>query len=179
MRLRSILATAALVTLSTGALAVAPTCSSTTGWGSLGPPGLQGFGNAFSTPGSYTDCFSFTLGSTADALGITVEWDMSPTLNIDVSSVGLYSGDSLLGMFSTAAGTKASFFTFSGLSGGIGSLYTLAISSVVTGVATWGPVGYLGAIATIAAPVPEPSTYALMLAGVVGVAGAVWRRRRA
>ena len=41
-----------------------------------------------------------------------------------------------------------------------------------------GPVGYTGSIATIASPVPEPSTWAMMILGFAGVGYMTYRRRK-
>jgi hypothetical protein len=145
--------------------------------GTLGPPGFATFGNSFSSRGVYTDCYTFSLNSSANSFGGTLEIDpMFNRLDIDVQSVSLYSaasGDWL--------GTDDSpmFFSFRDLLDGA---YTLAIESlVVKDGGLWNkPVGYVGGLVTMAAPVapvPEPSTYALMFAGLAAV-GWVARRRR-
>lgn len=170
---KSLIAGAVLALAGVSAMAAAPTCTSTTGWGELGPPGYEFFGNSFNSAGSYTDCYTFSLGSAADSFGGTIELDSwLNSLDINLLSVSLYSGDAQIGSDSSPG-----FFSFAGLSGGG---YTLAVSSQVTSHdGLWdGKVGYLGLIATIAAPVPEPQALALMLVGIAGVGGALALRRR-
>jgi|APDOM4702015191_1054821.scaffolds.fasta_scaffold06389_2 hypothetical protein len=172
MNTKKVLASLALGLGAAAASATAPTCSNL---GTLGPPGLAIFGNSFSSPGAYTDCYTFSLNGAAHSFGGTFEIDpLFNRLDIDVRSVSLYSGDSLLG-----TDTSPMFFAFGDLLGGA---YTLAIQSLVEKDPGWWikPVGYAGALVTVGAPVapvPEPSTYALMLAGLAAV-GFIARRRK-
>jgi len=176
MNAKAVLAGLALGLGSVGASATAPApaCSSL---GTLGPPAIALFGNSFSRAGTYTDCYSFSLSSSTHAFGGTLEIDpMFNRLDIDVQSVSLYSGDTLLGTDSSPL-----FFSFGDLLGGA---YTLAVQSLVENDPGWWnkPVGYVGALVTVGAPVapvPEPSTYALMLAGLGAVAWVARRRRQA
>ena len=55
--------------------------------------------------------------------------------------------------------------------------YTLAFSGTVKSVP--GLAAYAGGFATVAAPVPEPEAYAMMLAGFFGVGFGVLRRKKA
>lgn len=183
MRLRTL--AAALAVLAAGP-AMAATCSGTANWGSMGPPGVHGLGNSFSSAGSYLDCYTFSLTASADSFGGVVEVD--PWLNkldIDVTSVRLFSGGVLGGQ--TLGGLvgpaySAGQFSFGSLTAGT---YTLAVASTVS--RDFGffndAVSYKGGIATsatsVASPAPEPESYAMMLAGLVGVGAAVRRRRKA
>ncbi len=179
----------ALCALSLAGPAMSATCSSTTNWGPLGPPGLEFFGHAFGSTGSYLDCYTFTLSGPAVSFGGVIEIDPSflgheyNQLAIDVTSVSLFNG----GVGSGSPGSlfdsdsSAWDFSFSGLTAGT---YTLAVASSIRfepGIKP-GPVGYLGSIATaapVASPAPEPETLAMMVAGLAGVGAAARRRRRA
>lgn len=157
-----------------GASVAAPSCYSTTSWNSLGPPDVEFFGNTFNSAGERNDCYTFSLDSSASAFGGAIEINtLFNQLDIDIISVSLYLGNTLLG----TPDTSPLAFSFGGLAGG--GLYTLVVSSTVTNdPGLWSiPVGYAGVIATVAAPVPEPGAVALALAGLAGV-GALARRRR-
>lgn len=174
---------AALAVLMAGP-AMAAACTGTANWGSMGPPGSHDLGNSFSSAGNYLDCYTFSLSSAADSFGWIVEVDpLLNKLDIDVTSVKLFSGAVLGGQTSGAligSDYTVGAFSFGSLSAGT---YTLAVASSVN--RDFGfyrdPVGYSGKIATaaisVASPAPEPATYAMMLAGLLGV-GAVVRRRR-
>jgi hypothetical protein len=179
MRIKLLTAACALAL---SAPAMAATCTGTTSWGNLGPPGMELFGNSFNTTGSYLDCYSFSLTSAADSFGGTYELDWSWNLGIDLTSVSLFGGGVLGGQtLGSLVGTDYSSgsFSFGSLSAGT---YTLAIASKVFGTSTyWDGVGYFGAIGTtsaaVASPAPEPGAIAMMLAGLVGVGAAVRRRK--
>jgi hypothetical protein len=168
MNIRAILASIALSVASTGAFA--STCAN---WGSLGPPGLETFGNSFSAVGNYTDCYTFGLSAPSNSFGLNLSLDTPlNSLNIGVTTEILNASGAVIATDSTPG-----FFSFSNLAAGT---YTLAILSDVTGgglalVNT--PVGYAGFITTLAAPAPEPGIVTLMLAGFLGLGMAVWRRR--
>ncbi len=181
MNLKSIAAAVALVL---SAPAMAATCSGGGSLGTLGPPGAAFFGQAFSSAGSYLDCYSFSLSSAADSFGGVLEIDaLLNKLDIDVTGVSLFSGVSSIGQSTgglISSDYTAGYFSFGSLAAGA---YTLAVASTVSRDAgLWNsPVGYLGLLATsratVASPAPEPETYAMMLAGLVGI-GAMVRRRK-
>lgn len=177
----------AAILLALGSQAMAATCTSTTPWSSLGPPGSQNFGQTFNSVGSYTDCYTFSLSAAAASSGTTTElnfaWDK---LWIDVTSVSLFSGGISSGSTTgaqVAADSTPGQFTFTNLSSGN---YTMAVSSTVG--QNWlyfnnKPVGYNGTISTIAtgpiaSAVPEADAYAMALVGFLGVGAAAARRRR-
>lgn len=181
MRFKSL---AAAVVLMFGAPAMAATCTGGYRLGDLGPPGAAWFGEAFSRAGGYLDCYSFSLTSAADSFGGALEID--PWLNkldIDLTSISLYSGASLGGATTGAligSDYTPNLFSFGSLAAGA---YTLAVASTVSrDRGLWNSdVGYIGVLATsratVASPAPEPETYAMMLAGLVGI-GAMVRRRK-
>ncbi len=182
MKLKAIVAIAALAA---SAQSMAATCTGGYGLGTMGPPGISLFGEAFSRAGSYLDCYSFSLSSAADAFGGTLELDSwLNRLDINLNSVSLYAGGS------TAGGSTGSLigaddtpgtFSFGSLAAGT---YTLAVGSTVTrDRGLWDdPVGYIGLIATnrasVASPAPEPGALALMVAGLVGIGAAARRRKQ-
>jgi PEP-CTERM motif len=164
---------AAICALALAAPAMAATCTSTSAWGDMGPPAAQLFGHSFGSAGAFNDCYTFTLDGSATAFGGTVEIDpIFDKLDIDVSSVSLFSGSNLIGADATPG-----LFSFGGLSAGN---YTLAVAGLVSNAPGFinTRVGYSGGLVTLAAPVPEPESYAMMLAGFFGVGFSVLRRKK-
>ena len=154
----------------------AATCTSSSSLGALGS-----FSGSFSSAGTYSDCFAFSLSGNAKAVGGILEIDpFWNKLNISLKSVSLFSQDGTrVGNMDTSPLT----FSFGNLAGG--ALYTLQVVSnviVASGiVGTRGKndnVGYAGVITTLASPAPEPAAYALAAAGLAIVGVSAWRRRR-
>ncbi len=155
--------------------AAAAACTGSFALGSMGPPGVGALSNHFGAPQSFNDCYSFTLDGTADAFGLSVEWDWSLTKGIDIDSISL-SGGSLVG---SIVDDSPGLFSFGDLLAGT---YELMVSGSVD-ASSWlwafdpGKVGYVGALTTIPtySRVPEPDTFALLALGL-GIAG--WMARR-
>jgi hypothetical protein len=164
---------AAIASLVLAAPAMAVTCNGSADFGDMGPPGVNVFCNIFSSAvGSFTDSYTFNLTARADSFGGTVSWD-TPQYDINVSSVSLYSGATLIGSDSTP-----DQFNFGNLAAGS---YRLDVTGAVTGQSGLLPasVGYVGGISTIAAAVPEPESVAMLLAGFFGVTSVALRRKKA
>lgn len=128
--------------------------------------------------GAFTRDLTFELYTTTDITSTAVATNLSTTLNLEDGQVALYretgAVDTLIGSYSFDGTTGSTWHSYLLLDPG-------AYFYRLTGTAT----GSSGASFTLAshvskvgvAPIPEPQTYALMLAGL-GVIAAVARRRR-
>jgi hypothetical protein len=161
MKFSTVAAAAALAVGSVGAFATTTSIDVSSG--------SAGF---FNTPpaGGFSDTFNFTLSTAATFTGIVTSV-VNGGQDVDLSSVTL-SGPS--GLFSFAQINSDPFEiwtlpTTTLLTPGSYSLTVLGVNSAAIGT-------YSGDIA-LSAAVPEPSSYALMLAGA-GVIGFVAVRRR-
>jgi hypothetical protein len=118
---------------------------------------------------SFTDTFTFDVSGQvlADLSAVTIA--LSPYQNIDFTSATL-NGDALQ-LYSVAGGTMEGFFAPA-------LPYTGPLTLVVNGNSSAGMgynASYAGTLNIV--PVPEPETYALLLAGL-GAIGFVARRRK-
>jgi len=178
MKLRSALGAGALVAGALASQSAAAACTETFTLTSMGPPGFTTIFNDFSSAQSFSDCYDFTLNNSAEAFGLTLEWDLSRATNINIGSVSL-SGGSLA---NTVVDNTPEWFSFSNLLAGS---YQLIVAGDVTDRWSFGggggSVAYTGFLATtrsgIAAPVPEPETYALLALGLAVVGWSAKRRQ--
>ena len=126
----------------------------------------------FSSPGaSFTDHYSFSISALGNVTGGLVDFLVFQWNDVNLSSVAV-SGSG----YSKIDSSLADGFSFTGLSAGT---YDLAVSGYLDRRQPFG--GYLGAIsstATVAAPVPEPETYAMLMLGLAGVGFAARRRNK-
>jgi hypothetical protein len=167
MKLKLLLASIALATAGSA-------MAKTEDLGTLGPPGYAEFKNTFSSGQSFSDTYTFTLDGNANGIGGVFDFDLSYGMHLDLTSVSL-----------SGTGIAGSIFDYTPLDFSFGNLvagsYSLVVSGVVTGNplnAKDGNVWYEGTLTTVAAPVPEPETIAMMALGL-GVVGGIARRRKA
>ena len=133
-------------------------------------------------PGSFSDIFTFSLSTASDAVAASVGLTLSNLLNLSFSSFGLFSdptgtgsGGSLLTSGTIDPSLKEANISAIGLTSGnyyvklngdalgaLGGVYVFAANTEASGNA----------------PIPEPETYAMMLAGL-GAMGWIARRRAA
>jgi hypothetical protein len=119
-----------------------------------------------SAPGAFVHDYFFTLAGAGTALGGAFNIDFASLLDIANFAVKLTGPGGY-----SATDTTPSNFYFAGLTPGS---FTFTVSGNATGQLGG---SYLGALGAVTAPVPEPGTMAMVLAGL-GVVGWVSRRRR-
>ena len=150
MKLRSIALAAALAASTLPAFAVSGNLGTLT----LNDP--EGFGNFFaSATGVFSDTFTFSLASAMTVNGMTGFSGLpSFALVLKDSVLDTIATDTTTGMFSFALGAGTYTLNFVGMNATAGAFYGGNITAV-----------------------PEPETYALMLAGL-GIIGFIGARRR-
>jgi len=159
-----LLAAAALSALAVGAQA------DTIDWGTHGDLEVAAVAH---NPGSFTDMITFSVPSLSDITSTTVANNLLSVLNLDNGTVTLFreagESDVELGSYNFDGTTGSTWHTMVGLTAG--DYYYQ-----ITGDAT-GHHGAFYSITSTVTPVPEPETYAMLLAGL-GVVGSLYRRRK-
>lgn len=123
--------------------------------------------------GAFTDFFNFTAPIGAiQASAATISIDLVPFANIDNLMVSLFNGTGPGVGSLVAGGAMGESSELSNIAITAGNAYSFRITGTVVGA----PTGYY-TFTAVAAPIPEPEIYALMLAGL-GVVGFVAARRR-
>lgn len=120
-------------------------------------------------PGAFSDLYSFLFpvgASTGSGSAISI--DVATILNIDTIQVSLLDA----GLNTLASGTVGDTSVLFDQPLTVGSAYSFRVTGNALGSA-----GGTYAFLASAAPVPEPESYALMLAGLA-VIGSIVRRRR-
>jgi hypothetical protein len=168
-------AVAAAVALACSVVQAAPDPNySATSWGAR-TAGSFNMAIATLNPGSFSNTYSFTIANSeqsASAVGaMNLKFDQFSFLDITHGSYGLYtsSDQPVLGASWSFNGTTDKTTNFATL--GAGSYY-FKVQGTADGI-----YGGSYTIATSVAAVPEPETYAMMLAGL-GLMGFIARRRK-
>ena len=156
--------------------ALAATCTKSQDLGAMQIGDWRAFGNTFTSAGAFNDCYSFELlANETNAVGVALEYNFAPysTLGVDITSVSL-SGGSLADRLTD---TTAEQFSFTNLLTGHYLLEVTGMTMAVTPQwAVTNTATYAGHV--VAAPTPEPETYAMLALGLAGV-GFASRRRQA
>jgi PEP-CTERM motif len=157
MNLKKLAVASAIAVAASGSFAASPSVT-------VGSDGTVGFGLGGVTGATFSDTWTFMVGTYAGAPPFKFESSLTSFDGVKFTEVvlnGTFSFDILnSGNLSVASGTSIS-----------GALpWTLTIKGTTDGLGSYG--GQLSVT-----PVPEPETYALMLAGL-GAIGFMARRRR-
>lgn len=125
--------------------------------------------------GSFLDEFLFEVPFAQSSVSSSLTTSINGSRNIDFTSITITNGSSTLYSFTQTAfdATGAEQWTLSNAQLTAGTTYHLLLA----GTSAVGATRYSGDLSAVAA-VPEPSTWAMALAGLAAV-GAIARRRRA
>ncbi|PLX73356.1 MAG: hypothetical protein C0607_13760 [Azoarcus sp.] len=131
---------------------------------------LSDFSSTFASGTSFTDTWNFSIATPLESAGWISNVILGTWYNITGLSASLFtsSGIELYDLNANPASTADTLY-------GSGTFAAGDYYFEVSGTAT-GPNGGLYAFSVTTQPVPEPGTYAMMLAGL-GLIGAVARRR--
>jgi hypothetical protein len=126
---------------------------------------------AITPVGAFEDTYLFTLASANSAMSTTVSNNLSGVLGLTDGNVALY-------MEAGAVDVAMGNYAFNDVTGSIsydfGALAAGSYYYAVTGMGT-GSAGGFYTLSSTVSPIPEPESYALMLAGL-GVMGLLLKR---
>ena len=128
------------------------------------------FGRTPTAP-SFIDTYTFTVTGSSLLTG-SVDSSAIGDQDIDFTSIMIMQGATTIATFANSGTDAQEHYTL-----GQTVLTAGSYSLVINGLQSAAAASYGGNLAVIATPVPEPETYALLLAGL-GVLGFVARRRR-
>ncbi|KQR83181.1 FxDxF family PEP-CTERM protein [Sphingomonas sp. Leaf343] len=156
-----------LIACAVGSVAAAPACAADF-FLNVGPgTSSTDFGNTGTTPGTIADRFFFTVPN-GMANGLIGSIELGSSLDVDLGSVFLDDKpfDVIL-----SDGVELQTLSWTNLTAG---------QHIITVNGSWGTAGgsYAGTLNFTPMAVPEPASWAMMIAGV-GIAGGTLRRRRA
>lgn len=140
-----------------------------------------GLGYHFAQTGSFVDTFSFNLALTSDLSSVTVANNLPQIFGIANGVVSLFNGvandntaDALIGSYTFNGTSGETAHAFNALTSGN---YFYQVKGDITGSVGGNYILSSAAVASSSTPpVPEPETYAMLLAGL-GVVTIAARRR--
>ena len=139
-----------------------------------GPLDLSSGSNSFgfNPTGMFVDTYTFTLADTSWLIAGQASTTKVGSQDLDITSILIKSGGATVGSFAANAGSNDAVENYS-----LAQLLLApgAYSLVVSGMNSDAKASYSGNVAVAA--IPEPETYALMLAGLAAV-GFIARRRK-
>lgn len=169
------------------AVNVSTALAATVDLGTVSPPFSTIYGNSFASQiGQFVDDFSFTLSPAGSFETISASVNLGNFFDIEALQARLYQG---VGPFNSGVtplmqGWSTTISAVPGISGEFvvispislsANTYTLEVRGNVAGAAGG---AYAGLLNIAALPIPEPETYALMLAGLALIGGIASRGRR-
>ena len=122
---------------------------------------------------NFVDTYTFSLTGSSLATG-SVDSSAIGGQDIDFTSIVIMQGVNTIASFANQGTDAQEHYTLAQTLLSAGS-YSLVISGLQSAAAA----SYAGNLAVVAAPVPEPETYALMLAGLGAMAFVARRRKNA